>query len=110
MRTPILLASVSVLLTFAAPPARADAIDGNWCHPEAGRLEILGPQITTPGGNRITGDYDRHGFRHVVPAEEPGAGANVDMVLVDDDTLHRMVAPGPGAATEVWRRCAAPVS
>ena len=32
------------------------------------------------------------------------------MVLVDDDTIHRIVAPGADAKIEVWRRCQAPVS
>jgi len=104
----IMIAAVLFFLT--AVPANADAIDGNWCHPDFGRMEILGPQITTPGGNRISGAYDRHAFRHVVPDGEDRAGAEVDMVLVDDDTLHRVVAPGADAAIEVWRRCRAQVS
>ncbi len=100
----------AVILVLAAAPVRADAIDGKWCNPELGRMEILGPQIMTPGGNRISGDYDRHGFRHIMPDGEDGAGADVDMVLVDDDTLHRIVAPRAGANIEVWRRCRAQVS
>ena len=104
------LVCVTAALLLAATPVHADAIDGNWCHPDIGRMEILGPQITTPGGHRISGDYDRHGFRHVVPDGEEKAGAQVDMVLVDDDTLHRVVAPGTDAVIEVWRRCRAQVS
>lgn len=108
--TRITATAAGLLMLLASVPAHADAIDGNWCNPALGHLEILGPQIVTPGGNRISGAYDRHGFRHVVPAGEDRAGAEVDMVLVDDDTMHRLVAPGPGAKIEVWRRCRAQVS
>jgi hypothetical protein len=34
-------------------PARADAIDGQWCL-GSGHFEISGPNIRTPGGNQIT--------------------------------------------------------
>ncbi|MEK9831462.1 MAG: hypothetical protein VW453_02615 [Rhodospirillaceae bacterium] len=104
------ICAAATVLLLATTPANADAIDGDWCHPDLGRMEIRGPEIVTPGGTRLSGDYDRHGFRHTVPAGEPGPGARVDMVLVDDDTLHRIVAPSPDAAIEVWRRCRAQVS
>ncbi|MEP4377416.1 MAG: hypothetical protein ABJ215_10850 [Alphaproteobacteria bacterium] len=110
MKTWFAISAFAVLLFLPLAPAHADAIDGNWCNQELGYLEIRGPQIVTPGGNRLSGDYDRHGFRHVVPAGEPQPGASVDMVLVDDDTLHRVVAPGAAAKLEVWHRCQAPVS
>lgn len=110
MRAQFIAALATVLPVLSSPPAHADAIDGNWCNPEGGNLEIQGPRIITPGGNQIAGDYDRHGFRYVIPADEPRAGANVDMVLVDDDTLHRVEAPGANAPIEVWRRCSAATS
>lgn len=102
------MAAVTAFLWLAGSPA--DAVDGHWCQPDNGRLEIMGPQITTPDGHRISGAYDRHAFRHVVPDGEDRAGAEVDMVLVDDDILHRMVAPGADAKIEVWTRCQAQVS
>jgi hypothetical protein len=49
--------------------ARADAIDGQWCLGSS-HFEIKGPNIRTPGGNQIAGNYDRHGFTYVVPANE----------------------------------------
>lgn len=85
----------------AAPDARADAIDGMWC--EGGRsMQIDGPAIVTPGGTSMTGDYDRHGFRYVVPPGERGAGKTVNMVLLGEYDLDVTVGEGP---TERWRRC-----
>ncbi|MDH3234010.1 MAG: hypothetical protein OEQ29_10835 [Alphaproteobacteria bacterium] len=97
---PVLTAALSVLAMAA--PAAADAIDGNWCAADGRSMSISGPQIDTPGGTRMRGDYDRHGFRYIVPATEKPAGSKVDMSLVDDDTLHVKVGTGP---TKTWRRC-----
>ena len=95
----------AILLT--AHGARADAIDGDWCHAEGGRLSINGPQIVTPRGAKISGEYDRHHFTYVVPANEPGAGATVDMILLSE--LQMRLKP-PGGEEQLWRRCGKPVS
>jgi hypothetical protein len=99
-----------LLLPLAAAPARADAIDGHWCR-AAKHFSIAGPEIVTPAGTRMQGDYDRHGFRYVVPPNEPGAGVKIEMVLLGDDELQlSRGASGGGNAPETWRRCAAPTS
>ncbi len=104
-----LVAGMSV---FAGSGALADAIDGNWCHDDGRRMSIKGPEITTPGGTRMRGEYDRHAFAYVVPKGEDGAGGQVLMALIDDETLHvqardtdQVVAP-----LQVWRRCSLQVS
>ncbi len=91
-----------LLLLAAASPALADAIDGQWCFASS-HLEIQGPSITTPGGNKIGGDYSRHGFRYVVPANEPDPGSEIVMVLHGEELMEltRKGAPAP----EKWRRC-----
>lgn len=98
---------------LTACPALADAIDGNWCNGMK-RLEISGPEIVTPGGNKIQGSYGRHDFSYTVPAGEPGAGATVDMDLMGDDDIRlwpKGRAPDPvKAGAQMWKRCAAPVS
>ena len=58
-------------------PASADAIDGQWCSPAGKNMKIDGPSITTPGGTKMQGDYDRHSFAYVIPPKEPGAGTKV---------------------------------
>ncbi len=102
----------AALLALAPGTAKADQIDGSWCHSSGKRLSIEGPRIVTPGGTAMTGDYDRHGFSYVVPPGEPGAGRNMVMAQQDDDTMHMaegtLRAAPEGAQT--WHRCGAPVS
>ncbi len=105
-------AACGIALLLAPAAARADAIDGHWCHKNGKRLSIEGPSVVTPNGTAMTGDYDRHGFSYVVPPGAPGAGKRVDMSLIDDDTLQMSagtmrVLPELG---EIWHRCRAPVS
>ena len=92
---------VAVFSPPAANDAHADAIDGMWCKGSRS-MRIDGPAIVTPGGTSMTGDYDRHGFRYVVPAGEGGAGKTVNMVLLSDYDLDVTLGEGP---TERWRRC-----
>ena len=102
-----LAAAASVLAFLPAAPALADAIDGDWCHADGRRLSIAGPDITTPAGNRLKGEYDRHHFSYVVPAGEAGAGATVRMVLLSE--LQMRLQP-PAGEQQDWRRCGKPVS
>jgi len=88
-------------LVAGAASARADAIDGQWCFGSS-HFEINGPKIRTPGGNDIVGNYDRHGFSYVVPANEQGAGAQIIMVLLNEETVQ--LTRGT-SAPETWKRC-----
>jgi len=104
----ILAACGAAALLAGAGPARADAIDGNWCSPDGRQsMTIDGPRILTPGGARITGLYDRHAFAYQVPAPEPDAGAPVSMTLVNDNTLFLTVGNGP---QQTWKRCSRTIS
>ena len=100
-------AAVMAALLLTAGPALADKIDGNWCFTDSRHMSIDGPAIVTPGGTAITGEYDRHGFRYVVPTGEADAGAEVDMIQHDDYTIQVTTSPasGGGARTEIWKRC-----
>ena len=99
--------SVLALLATFSGTALADAIDGDWCHGDGRRLSINGPDIVTPGGTRLKGDYDRHHFSYVVPSSEPGAGATVTMVLLSEILMH--LKP-PAGEQQTWRRCGKPIS
>jgi len=92
--------------------AWADAIDGNWCFADGRRLSIEGSDLVTPGGKRMSGDYDRHAFQYVAPAGESSAGSKVFMVLIDEDTMLLKIGAQPLSTGEgeTWRRCAPQVS
>ena len=108
------LASGLVTLALLAPAgsAWADAIDGHWCFADGRRLSISGPDLVTPGGKRMTGDYDRHAFAYVVPDGELGAGSTVFMVQLNEETIWVKIGTPPSTASdsETWRRCSERVS
>jgi hypothetical protein len=90
-----------VALFGSVYPAFADAIDGQWCLGTS-HFEINGPSIRTPAGNSITGNYHRHGFEYVVPGNEQGAGTQIVMVLLNEETVQLTRGTmGP----ETWKRC-----
>jgi hypothetical protein len=96
----ILLAGV---VMFSASPALADAIDGDWCSTtEVAHFSIAGSGIITPAGTATTGDYSRHAFSYVVPSGDPGAGAKIDMRLLNEEEVLVSVA---GGDPKLWRRC-----
>jgi hypothetical protein len=99
--TAILLAAAGAGL--AAGPALADAIDGNWCR-QGRQFTIEGPKITTPAGTHTEGDYRRHSFSYDVPEGEDGAGVEIRMVLLDEETVQLSRGTAEGAP-EVWHRC-----
>jgi len=89
--------------------SHADAIDGDWCSANGKRMSILGEKITTPGGNRINGNYSRHAFDYVVPAGESGSGEIVNIILRGEYLAISRQGPADGPATE-WRRCKETIS
>ena len=101
----------ALVLTTLAGPAFADAIDGNWCHTDGRRFTIRGPEIVTPAGTRMQGDYDRHGFRYVPAAPESGAGQAVSMMLANENTVYLRRGEAVSASPpEVWVRCSPSIS
>ena len=96
---------------------RADAIDGDWCHADGRRLSIHGPDLVTPGGRQIVGDYDRHGFVYVVPQGESGAGDKVVMTLLSETRMQsrqggdeapvQVLEPLPADSQRITNSCAA---
>lgn len=103
----LLAAGVLVTYVMSSLPVRADAIDGSWCHHDGRRLSILGPLIMTPAGSRVQGDYSRHAFAYVAPANDPQPGAQIRMTLINDELMRLNSGQ---ASTETWRRCGPPVS
>jgi hypothetical protein len=95
-----ILVAAFVLLVLAKP-ALADAIDGNWCYNDGRHFSIRGPEIVTPGGVRVEGNYSRHAFSYQTPASEPGAGQAVDMSLADENTVY-LRRGGAAYTPETW--------
>ena len=93
----------AALIGAGGSAAYADAIDGEWCLGTS-HFAIHGPSILTPGGSRIQGSYSRHGFAYVVPASEPGAGDEVNMTLLNEETV-QLSRKGQSSSPEIWRRC-----
>jgi hypothetical protein len=85
-----------------AGPALADQLDGDWCFSDGRNLNIQGAAIITPSGTSTTGDYARHTFRYVVPDSDPGAGGEIFMHQLNDET---MVLREPDGTEETWKRC-----
>ena len=108
-QTLLTLSIIAATIFLPTGAARADAIDGDWCNAEAGRMEIAGSNIVTPGGTQMQGLYGRHSFSYVVPAAEPEAGTTLNMILIDDDTLH-LTKGTTTAEPQTWLRCPASVS
>jgi hypothetical protein len=102
-------AAAGIAACLAATPARADAIDGDWCNLAGKQMTIRGPEIITPGGSRVHGDYSRHAFSYVVPAGEAGAGETVSMILRNEFLVH-LRQGAADAPWQEWRRCTARVS
>jgi hypothetical protein len=96
------LAAAVVFIAFASS-ALADAIDGDWCNAAGKRMSIRGPNLVTPGGTRMQGNYDRHFFSYVIPPGEAGAGRKVDITLLSEYLAH--AREGVDAPIVEWRRC-----
>jgi hypothetical protein len=97
--------------TVISNAARADVIDGEWCFSDGRHLSIRGPEIVTPAGHRLAGDYSRHSFSYAIPSGEPGTGQTVSMLLLNENTVQlHSGAAGEASAPQIWLRCAAPTS
>jgi len=104
------LGCFALMLLLPSSPARADAIDGHSCHNKEGYLSIRGPDIVTPGGVHMQGDYGRHSFSYVAPSADPHAGETINMILMNEYTVHLTVGAAGETPPQVWHRCQAPVS
>ncbi len=92
------------LACFLAAPARADAIDGDWCHGTS-HFTIDGATIVTPGRNKVQGRYTRYSFDYLVPANEAGAGSEVTMRMIRGQEQIHLNRSGQVGGPEVWTRC-----
>ncbi len=102
-RTKVALPLLALGLIISGP-ALADRIDGKWCSPDGKHVEILGPQITTPAGAKMAGQYGRHSFSYTAQSPEPESGSTIYMVLLNEETME-VRSGNPVAKAIVWKRC-----
>jgi hypothetical protein len=105
----VLAYPAAAVAMLASGAVHADVIDGEWCAADGRHLSIKGPDLVTPTGKRITGDYTRHSFLYVVPPADPGSGDTVAMRLMNEETVHLRQGSDAAAAAQapvqVWKRC-----
>jgi hypothetical protein len=98
--------AVAAFVLVLAKPAMADAIDGDWCGDKGLHLTIKGPDITTPYGVTLKGNYHRHEFAYVAPTGDVDAGQQIYLKLLSEEYMnfYRLKGGALGEA-ELWRRC-----
>lgn len=96
--------AAGLIMLISIGTASADAIDGDWCRADGKRMSIRGPDIITPGGGHTRGEYSRHAFSYVVPANEIGAGDQVTITLLSEYLAHARQG-NENAPVQVWNRC-----
>ena len=104
----VLFIAAAAALLLPSAGARADQIDGHWCHADGRNLLIESSMIITPGGNEIVGDYRRHSIFYTVPAGEPDPGTKTAMQQLND--LVMQVLKEGGQEVQTWRHCNAPTA
>lgn len=98
------------MLVCVAQPALADSIDGNWCHNDGRRFTIRGPNLVTPGGKAMQGNYERHYFSYAVPAPEANSGQTIFMTLRGENNVSLRIGDAANGNEEHWVRCAPSIS
>jgi hypothetical protein len=96
---------VAAMSLVATGEALADAIDGDWCAADGRHMSIRGPDIVTPTGATLQGQYSRHAFIYQTPAADPSPGLTIYMRLVNPDTVDLWAGAQPVGPAEVWSRC-----
>ncbi len=99
---------ISSMFLATTTIAVADQIDGTWCSPSGDSMTIEGARIVTPGGNVVTGTYNRHHVDYEVPPGEAEAGNRVSADQLNDEQIRVIVIgkdPAANAPSEVWTKC-----
>lgn len=109
-RFALLIVAACAAPLMGAGPARADSIDGTWCHDKDGKtMTIKGSELII---DRFVsaGQYSRHSFMADWPnpsPQDPDAGSRVHMRLMGEMNLAwvKIRPNGETTAPEFWHRC-----
>jgi len=99
---------IATALAATTGNAVADQIDGTWCSPSGSSMMIEGSQIMTPGGQAVTGRYNRHHVDYEVPQGEANAGSRFSADQLNDEEIRVIVLgkdPAANKPSEIWTRC-----
>ena len=80
----------------------ADSLDGDWCNDVDGKLTIDGALITTPGGQRVEGQYGRHRFEYTAPAGDWNGGKSIVIQQFSEQLMELTVEGDTGRR---WKPC-----
>ena len=105
----LLIPLVATAMLLQTGVGHADAIDGDWCSTDGMRMSIRGEKITIPSGKQIEGNYSRHAFDYVVPADENGSGDVVSIILRSEYLALSRQGPVEAPLRE-WHSCKESIS
>ena len=98
--------SLTILFGFFVQPALADQIDGKWCSPEGERIEIAFSDVTTPAGNSVTANYDRHHIDYVIPEGETQEGKIFSADQLNYQQIRvTVIGANNQSLPEIWTKC-----
>jgi hypothetical protein len=80
------------------------ASDGNWCGEKGLHLTIKGPEITTPSGVNLKGNYHRHEFTYVAPPGDAKPGMLIYLMQLSEELMN-LYHVKVGKPRELRRRC-----
>lgn len=85
--------------------AYADALDGDWCNKDNEKLTIEGSTVTTPNGDKISGNYGRHQMTFDTPSGGWRAGSSILMQQHSEESMSMYTKGTNSISSEPWTRC-----
>ena len=100
------LFSALVFFFLALGPAKADAIDGDWCNQDGSNIFIEGSSIRLSDGTVVTGNNTRHAFSYVAPPGDFEAGKEIYFKQRSEEEMRRVRDPqAMPEHADIWQRC-----
>ena len=96
----IAVSAVLVQINFA----HADQIDGKWCSLDGKSLNVNFTDVTTPGGNKVKANYNRHHIDFIIPAGEEDEGSKFGADQMNDNQIRVTIteADGESRPPNIW--------
>jgi hypothetical protein len=106
----VLFLSALIWAVVGSSIAKADSIDGTWCHDREPRTMSINGQQWTLDRLVGTGQYGRHSFVFDWPVQDQtntDAGSRIQLRLMGEMNLSWVITKpnGESSAAEYWHRC-----